>query len=457
MLADKAISREFLPSKTVLLIGHDIEEKRKEILEYFHQTYSLYENVYECLKDDSAFYLRPNTLRHPLIFYFGHTAVFFMNKLNLTGLIKNRIDANLEDMMAIGVDEMSWDDLDPHHYDWPSVAEVIKYRNIVRDTVDNFIRKCSFTLPIDQASPLWIIMMGIEHERIHLETTSVLLRELPLEYLQKHPNWQPCRKSGIAPTNAMIAVNGGNITLGKDLPNPLYGWDNEYGTRHEEVTPFKASKYLVSNQEFLEFVRAEGYKTQRYWTAEGWSWCTDTKTQYPHFWIKNGDNYRYRTMLEEIPMPWDWPVDINHLEAHAFCEWKSSQTGKKIRMPTEAEWYMLREMVPTDQPYWDKAPGNVNLEYYASSCPVNEFEFSQGFFDIIGNVWQWTVTEFEGYDGFKVHPAYDDFSVPTFDGKHNVFKGGCWASTGNYAIKDSRYAFRRHFFQHSGLRYIEAS
>ena len=61
-----------------------------------------------------------------------------------------------------------------------------------------------------------------------------------------------------------------------------------------------------------------------------------------------------------------------------------------------------------------------------------------------------------GLGGFEVHPIYDDFSAPTFDGKHNLFKGGCWISTGNYAIKDARFAFRRHFFQYSGLRYIEA-
>ncbi len=69
---------------------------------------------------------------------------------------------------------------------------------------------------------------------------------------------------------------------------------------------------------------------------------------------------------------------------------------------------------------------------------------------------QWTETPIDGFDGFAVHPIYDDFSAPTFDGKHQIFKGGCWISTGNYAIKDSRYAFRRHFFQISGLRYVEA-
>lgn len=155
-------------------------------------------------------------------------------------------------------------------------------------------------------------------------------------------------------------------------------------------------------------------------------------------------------------MPWDWPVDVAYLEAKAFCNWKSEQSGVHIRMPTEAEWHALRKTVDTDQPYWERAPGNINLEYYASSCPVNRHEFSGGFYDILGNVWQWTETPVDAYEGFEVHPAYDDFSTPTFDGKHNIFKGGCWASTGNYAIKDARYAFRRHFYQHSGFRYIQA-
>jgi putative 4-mercaptohistidine N1-methyltranferase len=86
---------------------------------------------------------------------------------------------------------------------------------------------------------------------------------------------------------------------------------------------------------------------------------------------------------------------------------------------------------------------------------VDRHAFAHGFFDLIGNVWQWSETPIDGFDGFQVHPAYDDFSTPTFDGKHNLIKGGSWASTGNSAIKHSRYAFRRHFQQHSGLRYVE--
>ncbi len=61
-----------------------------------------------------------------------------------------------------------------------------------------------------------------------------------------------------------------------------------------------------------------------------------------------------------------------------------------------------------------------------------------------------------GFDGFQVHPCYDDFSTPTFDTQHNLIKGGSWISTGNEATRDSRYAFRRHFFQHAGLRYVQS-
>ncbi|UTW45109.1 5-histidylcysteine sulfoxide synthase [bacterium SCSIO 12696] len=451
-----SISEYNLITKTPILDGGDPEAKRQEILQYFHDTFSLYESIFECLKDDQAFYTRANPLRHPLIFYYGHTSVFFINKLNVAKLINERVDERIESMLAIGVDEMSWDDLNENNYPWPTPAEVKAHRDKTRQVVDRFIRNCDINLPIQWDDPLWVVVMGIEHERIHLETTAVLIRELPLEAVRPHALWSNiCRHSGNAPTNELLPVSGGKVTLGKPRSNPVYGWDNEYGQRQEDVAPFSASKYLVSNQEFLEFVEADGYHTERYWTEEGWQWAQFRQAGHPVYWVVENGTYRYRSMLEVIDMPWDWPVDINYLEAKAFCNWKSEQTGKQIRMPTEAEWHQLRELVDSDQPHWQGAPGNINLEGEFSACPVNRHEFSNGFYDIIGNVWQWTETPIDGFDGFEVHPIYDDFSTPTFDGKHNIFKGGCWISTGNYAIRDSRYAFRRHFFQYSGLRYVE--
>lgn len=440
-----------------MLCDGDVESKRQEILQYFHDTFTLYESIFDCLASDEAYVARANKLRHPLIFYYGHTAVFFINKLNVANLIGERVDPHIESTLAIGVDEMSWDDLNDETYSWPTVAEVKAYRDATRVVVDRFIRECDFSMPVNWDNPMWIILMGIEHERIHLETTSVLIRELPLDMVKAHPVWgNICEESAEAPDNEMITVAGGTVELGKSKANELYGWDNEYGYSSQNVSSFKASKYLVSNYEYLEFVKADGYAIQKYWTDEGQQWASYHNAKCPVYWVADDDGYRYRSMLEVIDMPWDWPAEINYHEAKAFCNWKSEVTGTHIRMPTEAEWHQLRKRLDTDQPYWDQAPGNINLESEMSPCPVSRHEFHDGFHDVIGNVWQWTESAIDGFDGFEVHPMYDDFSAPTFDGKHHLFKGGCWISTGNYAIKDARYAFRRHFFQHSGLRYVEA-
>jgi 5-histidylcysteine sulfoxide synthase/putative 4-mercaptohistidine N1-methyltranferase len=440
-----------------LLDAGDVEAKRQEILEYFHNSFTLYESLFECLAKDEAYVRRANRLRQPLIFYYGHTAVFFINKLNVANLIDERIDPKLESLLAIGVDEMSWDDLNDDNYDWPSPGEVKAYRDKTREIVDRYIRECDFSMPIDWTNPMWIVLMGIEHERIHLETSAILIRELPIEMVRQHSVWGDiCRDHGVAPENELISVGGGQVELGKSKTNPIYGWDNEYGYSAEEVKDFKTSKYLVSNAEMLEFINAGGYQDESLWTDEGHNWLEFSKAEHPVYWLKQDDAYQLRTMLEVIDLPMNWPAEINYLEAKAFCNWKSKETGSHIRMPTEAEWQIMRNELDTDQPYWESAPGNINLEHGFSTCPVDRHEFHDGIFDLIGNVWQWTETPIDGYNGFEVHPIYDDFSTPTFDGKHNLFKGGCWISTGNYAIKDARYAFRRHFFQFAGVRYVEA-
>jgi 5-histidylcysteine sulfoxide synthase/putative 4-mercaptohistidine N1-methyltranferase len=443
--------------KLPLLTGTNAEQKRQEILDYFLKSYATHENLYDVLISDEIFYKKAIPLRHPLIFYFGHTAAFFINKLRVSKFISKRLNASIESMVAIGVDEMSWDDLDEENYNWPTVDQVKAYRNEVKNLVCDFISTCEISLPIKADDPMWIILMGIEHELIHLETSSVLIRQLPIKDVRPDPRWSICPKSGRAPQNTLLTVKGQEFNRNKSESDPVWGWDNEYGSHSASVSDFKASKYLVSNEEYLAFVKDGGYSHKSNWSEEGWAWVQFSRASCPEFWVKTAKDYQYRTMLEIIEMPMDWPVDVNYLEAIAFCNWLSKKQGIELRLPTEDEWYVLRDKLNTDLPYWEKAPGNINLEHWCSACPVSEFEQAGGFFDIIGNVWQWTETPIYAFDGFKVHPAYDDFSVPTFDGKHNLFKGGSFISSGNCAIKDSRYAFRRHFFQHAGFRYIESA
>jgi len=442
---------------TIILDQGEPEEKRAEILEYFHATYDLDEMLYETLNEDGAFFLRADRLRHPLIFYFGHTATFFVNKLIIARVITERINPRFESLFAVGVDEMSWDDLNGTNYDWPSREEVKRYRDQVREMMDGLIRTLPLVLPITWEHPFWAIMMGIEHERIHLETSSVLIRQLPIDQVRRLDFWEICRDSGEPPANELIRVAGGRVVLGKGADHPLYGWDNEYGHREATVEEFGASKYLVSNREFLGFVEAGGYSEPAWWTEEGWQWRNFRQARHPLFWVSREQGWGLRTMLEVVDLPWNWPVEVNFLEAKAFCNWLAAQSGKPIRLPSEDEWNRLRDLAAIpDPPAWERAPGNTNLEYWGSSCPVDRFGFGE-FFDLIGNVWQWTETPIYPFRGFQVHPWYDDFSTPTFDSRHNLIKGGSWISTGNEATRESRYAFRRHFFQHAGFRYLESA
>jgi len=436
------------------LNGHSAVEKREEIRAAFHDTFSLYETLFEHLADPRAWYEKAISLRHPLIFYFGHTATFFINKLRTAGILTERVNPLLESLFAIGVDEMSWDDLDDTHYEWPSIATVQAYRDQVRAIVDRHIRTLPLSLPITWDSPWWLILMGIEHENIHLETSSVLIRQLPLAFVRPVAAFAPHKESASPCDNPLIPVPEGSVDLGHNTDSPLYGWDNEYGHRHEQLAGFSASRHLVSNGEYLAFVTAGGYTDPRWWTEEGQRWCQYTNARHPTFWVAAGTAWRLRLLAEERPMAWNWPAEVNCLEAQAFCAWKSASAGLAVRLPSEEEWRRLRDLsgIP-DTNEWNVVPGNIGLAYGASPCAVDRFRHGD-FYDVVGNVWQWTASPIHPFMDFRVHPYYDDFSVPTFDRQHNLMKGGSFMSLGNETHKEARYAFRRHFFQHAGFRYV---
>jgi len=444
--------------RTPLLDESDPQRMRQIFAEYFHSTFDRYEQLFETLACDEAYYAKSIPLRHPLIFYFGHTATFFVNKLLLAGLLRERINPKFESTFSVGVDEMSWDDLSETNYAWPSVAELCAYRDQVRVAVDDIIRRAPFDVPICWDHPWWVILMGIEHERIHLETSSVLIRQHRLEFVRPHPAFTPCRELGAPVVNTLISVPRGTTRLGNSRQTPRYGWDNEYGERVVDVPTFEASRFLVSNAEFLDFVRADGYAIDRYWAEEGLNWRHYTGAHHPSFWLRaeagEQADWQLRLMAEVVPMPWNWPVEVNYHEASAFCQWKSEQLGKRVRLPSEDEWYRLYDVSGISEVPEDRlAAANLHLDHWASPCAVNHFAHGE-FYDVVGNVWQWTETPIYPFEGFEVHPIYDDFTTPTFDGRHNLMKGGSWISCGNESLRAARYAFRRHFFQHVGFRYV---
>ena len=441
-----------LSSYPIRLDGNDVAQKRQEIREYFINTFEMYEKIFEILKDESVFYKKSEPTRHPMIFYYGHTATFYVNKLIQMKIIQERINPDLESIFAVGVDEMTWDDVDESNYEWPRVEETREYRQKVKNLVLELIDSLPFTLPITWESQMWIVLMGIEHERIHLETSSVLHRQMPLDFIKDTGVFDTCKSdSKNIIKNELVKIEGSEVILGKTLDDSYYGWDNEYGIYKESVEAFECSKYLVSNEEFLEFVDAGGYEKKEYWSEEGRAFLEKSNAKYPVFWVQKDKEFEYRSLTSQIKMPKNFPVDVNSLEAEAFCRYKSLKDGIEYSLPSEAEYEAICKDVGIDKIV---NYGEANLNFlHGSSTPIDMYKFGK-LYDVVGNVWQHSRTPIRAFEGFKVHPAYDDFTVPTFDEKHNLILGSSWASSGNLIMKKSRYAFRRHFYQHAGFRYV---
>ncbi len=417
---------------------------------YFQNTWKIYEILFSSIKSEETFYATPDPLRNPLIFYWGHTAAFYINKMVMAGLLEKGLHPRFEQLFAVGVDPDLPENLEVLDL-WPPMQEVHDYRKQVYDTVLNVIENAPLDDPITPDSPWWAVMMGLEHDRIHFETSSVLIRQLSADLLERPESWEYAPSFGLPAANQVIKMNGGSVQLGKPKTDTMFGWDNEYGHLEVPVAPFEATQNLISNAEYLEFVECGAYNQQANWTTEGWEWKNRVGAFHPKFWVKTDNGYDYRAMFDEMPMPLDWPVEINAHEAWAYCNWK----GEGWRLLSEAEFTLIaNEHLQNDPEPVFSDNYNLNMAY-GSPTPVGYYQniqTSSGFNDIYGNVWDWLNDDFYPLPGFAVHPWYEDFSQPFFDEDHSMLLGGAWATTGTGASHYYRLWFRRHFFQHAGFR-----
>ncbi|OQS04008.1 hypothetical protein THRCLA_03709 [Thraustotheca clavata] len=466
---------------------------RQEVLDYFDNTWALTDLLFSSFQNEQAFITPPpHHLRHPMAFYYGHPTCFYINKCRLAGLLDGPVNPAFEDLFEVGVDEMRWDDMSKNEKEWPSVDEMMAYRRqvygIIKEILLTHEEFADGHAPITPKSQTWALFMAMEHDRIHLETSSVLMQEhdvnsfempalFPKYHQTAYTNTSPSKTptEGVDfPSNSLIKVNGANVNLGKPLDYPSFGWDNEYGDKELTVGNFEASSMLISNGEFWQFVKDSGYLNPSYWSSTGWAWRSFRNTKWPAFWLPNGPQgsheYKLRALFDEIPMQWDWPVQVNLHEAQAYCKWKleKDQRGNEVvyHLLTEPMHHLLREPhersnhamdsiieLPSDSTMASAKGRNTNVSY-SSFTPVDTFApNSQGFRDVFGNAWEWCEDNMSPLPGFQIHPVYDDFTVPCFDGEHHIIMGGSYMSSGdNGASKFARYHFRPHFFQHASFR-----
>jgi 5-histidylcysteine sulfoxide synthase len=430
------------------------------VLAYYQRAWTLEDRLWQSLVGDEPFYLNPDPLRNLLIFYLGHTAVFYINKLRRVGLIQEALHPDYEDLFAVGVDPEK-----PHEIAGKfaqlrrvALASVWDYRQAVYHRLADLIHRSDFTAPVTPRHPLWALIMAIEHQYIHIETSSVLIRQLPVAMVRRPADWVYLPGNGEARPNPLVAVQGGPVRLGKPEDAPSYGWDIDYGDRPLEVASFQVSQYQITNGEFLAFVQAGGYETPAYWSAPAWGWKTHQAISHPKFWLvdpQSPGGYRYRALFDEMAMPDQYPVEVNYHEAVAYCRWYNEGTGRHTRLMGEAEW---QRAVWGDSPH-PQPVGDYNLDsQFGSPHAVGSRPTAQtatGIYDLRGNVWEWLRDNLTPLPGYRPHPLYEDYSACYFDSEHQMMVGGSWITSGAGALPHYRNWFRPTFYQHAGFRLAE--
>lgn len=233
-------------------------------------------------------------------------------------------------------------------------------------------------------------------------------------------------------------IPGGKFTVGSILKHGFV-FDNEQMKHEVGIAPFSISKTAVTNGEFRNFVEDGGYRRSELWTAEGWQWRTIIAAEHPVYWRrKQNDGWLRRDFDEWVSLDHHLPViHVNWHEADAYCRWANR------RLPTEAEWEMAASAEPASEGRrfankkrrypWGDDPATeerANLDSVAMGCvPVDALPAGDSAFgcrQMIGNVWEWTASDFNPYPGFVAGP-YKEYSAPWF-GDHKVLRGGCWVT-----------------------------
>jgi len=370
---------------------------------------------------------------NPLLWEIGHTA-WFQEKWVLRHVCNEkpiRADADaLYDSIAI-----------PHDTRWdlplPSREATLAYMHAVRDRV---LEKLNEPEPSEEF--LYHVMYTVFHEDMHNEAFTYTRQTLcyPEPRLSLPPDGSGAGKAaaGGGPLSGDVEVPGGPFLLGAGRDEPFV-FDNEKWAHPVEAKPFAIARAPVTQDEFLAFVEGGGYRRPELWSREGWHWREAVAAEHQVYWRKeeSGDWLR-RDFDRWVRLEPHRPVlHVNWHEAQAYCRW----AGR--RLPTEAEWEVAAAGVlaseshtlsPSKHSYpWGQDspdPDRANLDWRAMGClDVGAFpasDSSVGCRQMLGNVWEWTASDFLPYPGFVPDP-YKEYSEPWFR-THKVLRGGCWVT-----------------------------
>jgi len=270
---------------------------------------------------------------------------------------------------------------------------------------------------------LWELV--VQHEAQHNET---MLQTLQLA--EPGVFAPPRRSNGTVATGgpATLRVEAGTCWVGDRGDG--FAYDNERPCHEVELRAFEIDATPVTAGAFLEFIEDGGYQRKELWSAEGWELRRRESWVRPLFWTADG---QVRSFERTEPLDPDRPVmHVSWYEADAYARWRGA------RLPTEFEWERAACLHGARR-------GNLDQLDFEPG-PAGPF---------LGDCWEWTASEFDGYPGFRAHP-YKEYSEVFFGSSYKVLRGASWATRPHLVRETFRnwdYPQRRQIF--AGLRCVQ--
>ena len=333
----------------------------------------------------------------------------------------------------------------------PTVDQIFQYFNTINQRVEKFIESKSLS-----ENEIKLITIGFHHECQHQELLVYDLQHLLAE------QYKPTRKNEIPKQENVekksAYIKGGLYTMGYN--GKEYCYDIELPEHKVYLNDYKIDAYPITNQQFMEFIKDGGYEDYKYWLSDGWEKVKTNKWKAPMYWEKIEGEWNVRDFLGIRKINPNQPVcHVSFYEADAYCKW----AGK--RLPTEAEWekaacWNEEKQEKTIFPWGNELPTedkcNLLESYFWGCSEIGSFPKGVshlGCQHMIGDVWEWTASEFTGYPGFKT--GFDEYNDKWFTNQ-KVLRGGSFgtpkmsirSSYRNFFRLDERWLF-------SGFRCVE--
>jgi ergothioneine biosynthesis protein EgtB len=331
----------------------------------------------------------------------------------------------------------------------PTVKETVAYRNHVDEQILSILHS-SESLQ-DAETVLSLVRLGLEHEMQHQELLVYDIKHLLCDQFAAPVKPLPKPQSRV---EGMAEIEGGLIWLGYDknqAPRSRpFAFDNEKPAHQVFIQDFAIDKAPVSNGDFLEFINDGGYQNFRWWFSEGWEAVNREQWRAPLYWELHDGEWMIRNFsgLHSAASKKDEPVcHVSFFEASAFAKW----AGK--RLPTEAEWehaacYDAASKVKQAFPWGDTDPNSGNTNFfengYWSPAPIGAFPEganAYGCQQMIGDVWEWTTSDYVPYPGFK--SEFDEYNDKWFVNQ-KVLRGGSFATPQLHIRATYRNFFHAH-------------